>query len=272
MSPKIQLRVTIDETLNDRLTTALTAGAARTASQAVELALTSFLDEHDARRDPLAISFDAYVQSILAPRYSNNGRINVMGDGSYQSELQYAADAFKDHGSFGSMPLSVREHVGGIGNSTGYLGNMRGAAWFKPHLRNTPEVIARHLDKLPFAGPIDSDLVREVVAGLCGESGMRIPSASRMLAVKRPDLFVPVNGANREQVESHFGRVRYESASGVDDYLRMLDRIYACPWFNAERPERSDAERRFVWENRVALLDALFYAPRIEVEAGQDEE
>ena len=77
----------------------------------------------------------------------------------------------------------------------------------------------------------------------------------------------------REEVERHFGRIRYESDAGVDDYLGMLDRIYTFPWFNADRPDRSEAERRFVWENRVALLDALFYAPDlVDEEEDSDEE
>lgn len=256
------VKLVIDPTLYARVERAVDEGHAESPDEAITVALRGWLRSVGSPGDDLDIDFDHYADLLLQERISYHGSpIAVLGPNSYVEEIEFAQDAFHDHGMFAKIPLQKRERVAGFGSSNGYLGRMEGAARFKPVVRQSPELIGAHLDALPIAGPVSQELIEQVVRGLCAIRGVGLPSATRLLSVKRPDLFLPVNGANRDEVVERFGPVRVLPEAATEDYFRILRRVHEYPWFNADRPPKSEVERRSIWDYRVALLDALLYAP-----------
>ncbi|MEX2387726.1 MAG: hypothetical protein WD534_07600 [Phycisphaeraceae bacterium] len=83
--------------------------------------------------------------------------------------------------------------------------------------------------------------------------GVAIGAASRLLCVKRPDLFLPANAASFEGIALAFG----VWPDRIDRYLQIIERIWSFPWFVAREPD--DEKEKRVWRARVALLDAMFY-------------
>jgi hypothetical protein len=82
-----------------------------------------------------------------------------------------------------------------------------------------------------------------------------VGTASRLLAMKRPDLFVCIDSENRPHIAKAFG-VPASSLLTFDGYWDPVQRIWHCPWWRAPRPN-DELERR-AWNARVALLDSLF--------------
>jgi hypothetical protein len=77
-------------------------------------------------------------------------------------------------------------------------------------------------------------------------------AATRLLAVKRPDRFLVITGANKRPI-----REGLEHPANLEGYLRLHKYIWSLPWFDTPKPD--DADECRVWRARVALLDVLFY-------------
>src|SRR3546814_4861364 len=85
----------------------------------------------------------------------------------------------------------------------------------------------------------------------------RLAPATRLLAMKRPDVFVCVNGGNTKGLA-----VALTFAPTTIDlknyWERVIEPIQQAPWYNASRPTGRDME---LWDARVAMLDAIYYRP-----------
>ena len=79
---------------------------------------------------------------------------------------------------------------------------------------------------------------------------------ARLLCMKRPDLFFPVNAGNRRRMRETLGSV----PRNASEYVEMLQRLRSYPWYRAPKPQ--DEYERELWRNRVGLLDAVFYERR----------
>jgi hypothetical protein len=82
--------------------------------------------------------------------------------------------------------------------------------------------------------------------------GIALATATRLLAVKRPDCFLPVTGRSKQQIRQTLG---YSATRR--GYVGLHRYIWSLPWFTA--PEPTHPEQRRVWHARVALLDVVFY-------------
>ena len=109
------------------------------------------------------------------------------------------------------------------------------------------------LDEIPFEGVVDDKRIIRSVESLCELRGVGLAVATRLLTVKRPDIFVSVNDASRRRIAAVFGW----SPITPDSYLELLHEIWSLPWQLTSPP--NDALERRVWNYRVALLDAVLY-------------
>jgi hypothetical protein len=73
--------------------------------------------------------------------------------------------------------------------------------------------------------------------------------------MKRPDVFVCVNGKNTETLAKalDFAPTTLSLAKYWD---KVVVPIQSSPWYNAARPIGDDSE---LWDYRVAMLDAIYY-------------
>ncbi len=213
--------------------------------------------------DVLSLDWSNYFSLLLAQQ----GKLSVHGEtlrvfqrkNSYRAEARACRRAFREHPRFTTMPQTARALVGGYGGgSTGYFGHMGRAIQFRDLAANRPAQIAAHLDLLPISGSVPATTIESVVRGVLGVVGVGVPSGTRLLTVKRPDLFFPVNKANASNVAAMLGPMRYTSRRAVDDYLAILSNVRRSTWWRSPMPD--DATQRRAWRFRVALLDVILYS------------
>ncbi len=155
------------------------------------------------------------------------------------------------------MTPDERRRIGGLNEHFLYFGSMRGAGTFHRRLLRTPAVFDRALDVIPTAGDVSPSRLRAYFRRL-PRSRTGIATATRLLAMKRPDKFVCVNDGNRRGLAKAFNvpQVQLSESAG---YQALLNRVWRCPWYRSPRPRRSLS--RQLWDSRVALLDAFYYDP-----------
>jgi hypothetical protein len=85
-----------------------------------------------------------------------------------------------------------------------------------------------------------------------------LATASRLLAMKRPDYFICLDSANKRRFSKDFSLPI--SALNLNNYWdEIIERIMECVWWNSHPPNEGD--QREVWNARSAFLDALYYVP-----------
>jgi hypothetical protein len=207
----------------------------------------------------LNIDWPAYVALIGQQErraLSNGWEIRVFDspEGSYIQEAEACLAAFAAFNTYANMSIDDRKLIAGWGGgSSGYFGRMVGAGHFKNITGKHPAEIGRWLDAIPLNGVVTINQAQSYLQGAMNLAGVGIGAASRLLCMKRPDLFLPANGASEEKIHQVFG-IR---PTTVASYLTVIGQIWSYPWFKAPLPQ--EASERRLWAARAALLDAIFY-------------
>lgn len=142
-----------------------------------------------------------------------------------------------------------------------WFGSMVGAGVFKGMVKSHPEGLSAALDFIPRTGSVsERDFERFKSRFLesfeDAERGGGLATASRLLALKRPDYFVCVDSANKNKLSEAIGVKKVKLT--IDTYWTHVIRPLLCsPWWNAERPI-DDLEGR-IWDSRMAFIDAFCY-------------
>jgi len=177
--------------------------------------------------------------------------------------LTKVSEQFKATDQFNEMPLEVRKTVAGLDSDfheySKWFGSMMGVGYFKQAINKNNEHLSRALDEIPLEGAVtkaefDAYIKHYLKAFPNGRSGLG--TASRLLALKRPDTFVCVDAQNLRRLTKDFGMVK----AGLD-YERyweeIIMRIQDSPWWKS--PEPKNALEKQAWHGRAAMLDAIFY-------------
>lgn len=170
--------------------------------------------------------------------------------------------SFKETPRFADMEKDRRNEVAGLVRYEDidflWFGSMRGAGKFKGAISRNEPHISTALDQIPFDGPVGRGDYLAFVAEFekaFPKGGGGVATATRLLAMKRPDLFVCLDNANRRRLCAAF---KIRQAVGYEDYWdSIVERIRASTWWNVSRPK--DRTQAAVWDARAAMLDALFY-------------
>ena len=142
-----------------------------------------------------------------------------------------------------------------------WFGTMFPQGDFKNLVNNDPAGLSEALDHIPLVGEVTEDqydaFVPEFQAAFKGKAhqgGYAV--ASRLLALKRPDVFVAVNSQNRRGLCEAL--VVAHSTLDLDNFWeRIVEPIRMSPWWLAGRP-KGRLEAR-LWDCRAAMLDSLYY-------------
>lgn len=175
--------------------------------------------------------------------------------------------------SFADLPERDRKRIAGTlgrvqaveaGLDWNWFGSMHPSPAFCRVVQHRADDLAVAMAAIPSEGRIEYEdfklfLQRFMV---CFDPNMRagggIATATRLLAMKRPDQFVCLSSANRTGVCSHFGQP--PSTTNLDNYWeRIIEPMRQSPWWRAAEP--TDALERRIWKGRAAMLDAIHYAP-----------
>jgi hypothetical protein len=177
--------------------------------------------------------------------------------------LRQAREAFVQAPSFESMPPEVRMTIAGMPGSgrqgSGWFGNMGPARKFWPALQSHVQHLSDALENIPDGGDVtrrEFDDYIENYRRAFPDGGDGIGTATRLLAMKRPDQFVCLDSANRKKLGEDLGIP--VSNMSLDRYWdELVERVRDTPWWLSSQPTGGvDLE---IWQGRVAMLDALFY-------------
>lgn len=186
--------------------------------------------------------------------------------------LRYLQTLFARAQSFGDLTVPEWKAIAGIVHpdavadsglekyQIGWFGSMQGSGSFTKLIKNKDVRIAKAIDCIPRRGLVrekDFDRFCALFESAFADSARtgRMPTATRLLAMKRPDVFVCVNNGNKPSLAEalHFA----PSTLGLGNYWeRVIEPIRLAKWYNAPRPEGPDAE---AWDCRTALVDAIHY-------------
>ncbi|WP_230971723.1 phospholipase D family protein [Nitrogeniibacter aestuarii] len=186
--------------------------------------------------------------------------------------LETSRSLFETRASFAEMDVFERKAVAGTydpkeqglaGFDWGLFGRMSAVGTFKNVVTSSYQQLGRALDEIPLNGPVAEqrydDFVAHFRSAFDGQSRKgKIAPASRLLAMKRPDIFVAVNSRNRERLCAAFG-VAHTTLDLNNYWERIVVPTSLSPWWLHPRPRARLSAR--IWDNRAALLDCIYYAP-----------
>ena len=215
---------------------------------------------------PLDMSWQDFVRRVKTDdRHDFEKRLEL---------LERARLLFAQYRTFARMERDERKAIAGTyGKREPQLNNIEWA-WFgtmfplgdfKNLVNNSPDVLSAALDYIPLVGEITRDQYDAFVAefrmafkGKAHQGGYAV--ASRLLAMKRPDVFVAVNSQNRLGLCKAL--VVAHSTLDLDNFWeRIVERIRMSPWWLAGRP-KGRLEAR-LWDCRAAMLDSLYYEGQV---------
>lgn len=159
----------------------------------------------------------------------------------------------------GLMRQSASQRAGLGDYEWGWFGSMRRAPDFAKLISARDPNLALALDAIPLEGKIEHEHFQVYLKHFrdafgTGKGSNGLGTATRLLAMKRPDAFVCVDGPNKAGLYAGLSQVNVK----LDTYWqKVIEPIRTAPWYAIDRPSRDGR----MWDCRVALLDAIYYDP-----------
>ncbi len=216
-------------------------------------------DKKRTRENPICeLSWEEYLLEVKNdPNLDFKIRMNVLND---------ARSIFKKN-KFVKLDSETRQNIAGVsrvGNEGkekwDYFGRMMRATNFQKEIGKNNIAISEALDAIPSSGKV-SKKQYSIFASKFKElfSSESLGTGTRLLAMKRPDYFLCLSGANKDGFCADFGIP--PNRINLNNYWdEVVERVMDCAWWNSERPKNK--EERKIWEGRAALLDVFYYNPK----------
>jgi HKD family nuclease len=197
------------------------------------------------------------------------GLVRKFKEQKYKERLQMLSVTHKLAAKrFDELTLQERKKVTGRlrdvqadGIDYGWFGNMGAYGGFGPVIEHQASKIADALAHIPLAEEVTRhhfDAFRKKFLKVEGATNGWLGLATRLLAMRRPDRFVCIDGPNVRGVSAAFG-APYTTVK-LDTYWDLIvAQVRISPWYMSEEPH--DETEREIWQGRVALLDAIYYDP-----------
>lgn len=222
----------------------------------------------------LSYSWDEYVTNLAGhgrPHLEQRVRVLRRAAAIFSSENSFADISSLERkalaGFIGSNEVDTLPHLAEL--DWGWFGSMKGAGVFKNRVSDKSDggKCDRHLsaalDCIAPLGVITEtdyrrfvDRFRKAFADSARQG--QIASASRLLAMKRPDYFVCIDKENRQELSDDLGYPA--STLSFETYWDLVvEPVMTATWWQVPRPAGSEGH---IWDGRAAMLDALYYVPR----------
>lgn len=204
-------------------------------------------DHNYEKRKPVL----SLMKSIFSRKYD---------DGTFVPFSDYSLEERK---MIAGLPIDVALS-NGVKIDCGLFGSMRGNGLFAHYIAASERtVVSKALDYIPREGFIEYKHYKKFAHEIQSLDKVVLGSATRLLAMKRPDTFVCYDGKNAKQLSRDFENSNLLTMKASTEerfelyWSEIICRIRDSAWWNAPVPLAR--EERFVWRNRVAFLDSLFY-------------
>jgi len=212
---------------------------------------TKSLFESEIRR----LDWNQYSKAVKAdPYHGISERLEL---------LDMISHSFNQYSKYSDMPIGTRKTIAGLPNDDyknwGWFGSMRGAGVYHSNINNNNVYISDALEQIPLTGSVNKKQYMRFIENFVkafpnGRDG--IGTASRLLAMKRPDVFVCIDAKNNSSMCQDFG-IKVSGMTYERYWSELICRIHDSIWFQSDLPKNKMDQR--IWENRVALLDCIFY-------------
>ncbi|MHA3060973.1 phospholipase D family protein [Acinetobacter sp. ANC 4636] len=175
--------------------------------------------------------------------------------------LKLAKATFESKKIFSHMSKDERLIISGLPNQlypeAGWFGSMKGSGSFFQAINQNNQQISDALDEIPLEGAVTIDHYNAYIQKFeIAYERTGIATATRLLALKRPDIFICVDGKNKKNLCKDFGIS--QSKINYDTYWKeIICRIMDSVWWNSTKPTNEIEQQ--AWNGRVAMLDVLFY-------------
>ena len=139
---------------------------------------------------------------------------------------------------------------------SGFFGQMSGNGKFAGAINSNSKEISNALDEIPIKGNITQQNYDSFAKNFKEAiNGNMVGCASRLLAMKRPDFFVCINGGNKDGLKKDFDDKNLDKS--FDDYWNFIKKVHKSEWYDNPTP-KTDIEKEVI-SARVALLDSIYY-------------
>jgi hypothetical protein len=221
------------------------------------------ISEKTDRQKPLFLSavasmpWSAFMNSVKNDKYHTlNKRLEV---------LDVIQNLFRKNSPFKLLSIDERKFIAGIPNKLevadgvdqGFFGSMKGAGIFVKKIIENDINISDALDEIPANGNITKEHFTKFVS-IYQKSfdGNFLGTASRLLSMKRPDIFVCLNNKNRKLLCESFGII--QKGMNYEKYWDfIIKRISDSDWYEYPNPINLEEDR--VSKYRAAFLDSIYY-------------
>lgn len=181
--------------------------------------------------------------------------------------LEAARVIFQSGRTLMEMSMEERRFLCGNKNKAGVPGTdfydqfgTNGKGEFMTLMINGNHFISKALDQIPLTGIVTEGHFNAFLASFLLAPKVRttwVSSAARLLALKRPDVFFNITGANRRKFCLYFNNTMEHTKDLKNYWLLIVEKIHLSSWYNEDRCT-NDFERQ-LFNARAAILDVLCY-------------
>jgi HKD family nuclease len=183
-------------------------------------------------------------------------------------ELLKKAKQYFQNKKFKKIPLDERLKIAGITRWDNNLdwhcfGKMAHSIYFANGIKIDERIdsLSSALEYIPLSGAISRENYFDFINAFTDKNrgwGYGVTTVSRILSMKRPDVFLCLTKGNKRLLYKDFGINKEIKTHDYERYWdEIIERIQKSDWFNSKRP--NDKLEEELWNNRVAMLDAIFY-------------
>lgn len=221
-------------------------------------------EEFDDKKSPGKTTLEIPILRMTWPEFV--AKVKEEDDGGSVEPRLRVIEAiqllFEKYISLNNMNYLDRQKIGGLTYDKQYdfrwFGSMLGAGRFKHLIKENNPQLSKALDIIPFSGDINQDIYRIFIKEIkkaFPDGGVSVAVASRLLAMKRPDIFICFDSKNRIKLAKAFNIAQSVNFDGY--WNSIIERIIDSTWWQVPSPSGGIEKR--LWNGRSAMLDALFY-------------
>ena len=178
--------------------------------------------------------------------------------------LDFVQQYFQENQKFADMDITIQQRIAGYkwaNQSADFrlFGNMNNAGKLKQVINNKPGLIGKAIDIIPLSGEVTKqhyekfvELFQKAVDG-----GNKYRSATRLLAMKRPDVFFAISTGNNQLLADDF-QIKSVGTMNLERYWdEVVERIQSSHWYQFPKPKNAIEQKIAAY--RVAFMDVLYY-------------
>lgn len=181
--------------------------------------------------------------------------------------MDIARDLFSQYNHFCDIPDDERKFIAGLPtpfqsseyNLWAFFGSMKGAGLYANKIIENDPFISRALDQIPLAGQITKKHYENFIKYYSKAlDGNYIATATRLLSMKRPDVFICFDSKNRRELCKDF-ETPYSTMDYSNYWENIILRIMDSDWWLNPMPKTKSKIEQKIANARAAFLDSIYY-------------